>query len=477
MSTQLPDNQLSIRASCDRCRVQKLKCIVSPPKSKTSEVRCQRCIRAATECVFSRRSNSKRERVASEDLRPPSRKRSALPTPSQDGTAPIQPTALFDVDETPREWCEPNIQDMATVINPDLQFGGPTAHFMTPEPTPDFDMGLIDPNLHYQLPLQSLNNELLNLSHDLGLLTPEPEPMRSACYNFSPDLSPPSLAGSSVSSNSSVSALSDGQQTNPRRIAAKSLLTLSMTLEESLDQLANQTWQGGSRGSFDHYPVGSVLHLFQEFIDTVAGLRGLRLCDSFRDDQKDFNSGDLPFYPPKADEPTAWQNATPSSNSTSQLDASLMLIVLSCYATLTRICTIVLGHFKQHLKANTAHCTSAPPATTANKCDFTATTCLGELARPTESYTQIHTAASLLLELLEKATYALTPVRPTSQTSNHIAPGNFDVSSAIGAHMQPTDYPTASCLVESAAGLRSAFVELEEKSSELKELLRRKMRL
>ncbi|KAI1202364.1 hypothetical protein F5X97DRAFT_287474 [Nemania serpens] len=204
-------------------------------------------------------------------------------------------------------------------------------------------MGLIDPNIHYQLPLQSLNSELLHLSHDLSLPTLEAE----TAGLTGDKISSPSLAGSSASSTSIHSTVSDGQQMDPQRMATKSLLTFAMALEESLGKLANRTWeQGGSRSDFDHYPVGSVLHLFQEFIDIVAGLRKPRSRDHLRNDQRGFELGGLPFYRSKMDDPTAWQNTTPIANSTSQLDTSLVLLVLSCYATLTCIGTTVLGHFK-----------------------------------------------------------------------------------------------------------------------------------
>lgn len=386
---------------------------------------------------------------------------------------------LFDSDETQSEWCETSCQKVGAVRNNGLRFSGSNSPFVVPNSTLDFGMGLIDPSIHYQLPLQSFNSEFLYLTHDLSLPTPEAE----TAGLTGDKISSPSLTGSSASSTSTHSTISDGQQMDTRRMATKSLLTLAMTLEESLDKLANRTWeQGGSRSDFDHYPVGSVLHLFQEFIDIVDGLRKPRSRDHLRDDQQGFKPAGLPFYRSNVDEPTAWQNTTPFANSTSQLDTSLALLVLSCYATLTGIGTTVLGHFKQHLESDTGQRDDLPAATTVDKCDFTATTRLGELAMPTESYTQLHTAVSLLLEMLERATWALAPLvhHPTSPAPNAITSSNFDVSLAIGAQMQLADEraaPLCSCLRESAAGLLSASAELEGHSSELKDLLRRKMGL
>ncbi|KAI1126486.1 hypothetical protein F5Y10DRAFT_293725 [Nemania abortiva] len=478
MAAHLSTTQLSIRASCERCRLHKLKCIASPPNSSASGGRCQRCIRAATECVFSRRSNSKREPASSEDLCSLSQK-NTLPTSSPHSATLMQPPMLFDMNETQSEQRETSIQRAGAVIDPGLHFSSPNPQFVAHNPALDCDMGLIDPNIHYQLPLHSLDSQPLHLSIDLGLLTPEAETV-----GFTGDkISSPSPAGSSASSPSSSSTVSDGQQTYSRRVATKSLLNPALTLEESLDELANQAWeQEGSRSDFGHYPVGSVLHLFQEFIDTVTSVRELRSHDHLRDGQQDFKHGGLPFYRSEADEPMGWQNTTRFAKSTSQLDTSLVLLVLSCYATLTRIGTTVLGHFKRHLEGNTGQRDDLLAAITVDKCDFTATTRLGELAMRTESYTQIHAAFNLLLEMLERATWALAPTlhHPTSQASNGIPSGNFDVALAIEAQMQLADDRTAplcSRLRESEAGLLSSFAEREENSSELRDLLRRKMGL
>ncbi|KAI0870015.1 hypothetical protein GGS24DRAFT_505187 [Hypoxylon argillaceum] len=459
MSVHPSTTQLSIRASCERCRLHKLKCIASSPHSLTSEGRCQRCIRAATECVFSRRNNSKRSQTSLENPGSPSQK-NTLPTPGQDGSALMLPTTLFNLDETQND-------------NPGLQFSGSNTPFLPHNSALDCDMDFIAPSFHYQLPLQSLNSQPLHLTHGLGL-NPEAETAGLTGDNaFSP-----ALEGSSASSTLSPSTISDGQQTYPRRVATKSLLTLAMTLEESLDKLVKQTReQEDSRSDFDHYPVGSVLHVFQEFIDTIGGLKELRSRDHLHDDQQDFKHGGFPFCQLKADELTTRPNTTPFAKSTSQLDTSLVLLVLSCYATLTRIGDTVLGHFKQHLEGNTGQRDDQPATVAVSKCGFTAATRLGELAMRAGSYTQIHATVSLLLELLEKATSALAPLlhHPTSRASS-----KFDVALAIEAQMQLADERTAplcSCLREGAAGLLSSFAEREENSSELKDLLRKKMGL
>ena len=47
--------QQSIRSSCDRCRLQKLRCTVP-----TNAEKCERCARAKVDCVFSRRARTRR---------------------------------------------------------------------------------------------------------------------------------------------------------------------------------------------------------------------------------------------------------------------------------------------------------------------------------------------------------------------------------------------------------------------------------
>src|SRR6478752_7539933 len=56
-----PYNFPSVRASCDRCRFHKLKCIVNA-EDKSVQQKCARCIRAKVECVYSQRARPKRQK-------------------------------------------------------------------------------------------------------------------------------------------------------------------------------------------------------------------------------------------------------------------------------------------------------------------------------------------------------------------------------------------------------------------------------
>ncbi|KAM0317665.1 hypothetical protein ACHAO8_002216 [Botrytis cinerea] len=55
-----PYNFPSVRASCDRCQIHKLKCIVNA-EDKSVQQKCTRCIRPKVECVYSKRARPKRQ--------------------------------------------------------------------------------------------------------------------------------------------------------------------------------------------------------------------------------------------------------------------------------------------------------------------------------------------------------------------------------------------------------------------------------
>lgn len=57
-----PDSYLSMRASCDRCRFHKLKCVVNS-EGNPGRHECARCIRAKVECVYSQRARAKRQKT------------------------------------------------------------------------------------------------------------------------------------------------------------------------------------------------------------------------------------------------------------------------------------------------------------------------------------------------------------------------------------------------------------------------------
>ena len=55
-----PYNFPSVRASCDRCQIHKLNCIVNA-EDKSVQQKCTRCIRPKVECVYSKRARPKRQ--------------------------------------------------------------------------------------------------------------------------------------------------------------------------------------------------------------------------------------------------------------------------------------------------------------------------------------------------------------------------------------------------------------------------------
>lgn len=393
-----------------------------------------------------------------------------------DRSIATQPPSCLDFDGTQRLHEETAIQKLTTRAEAGFTFYGPSdhSHFTALHATSSgLEIDASDPTLRSAFPLQNLEDDIRVFPQKLCLPSPAGEKPALATY----DALPPASTDSQASTNSSSSTLPEGHRISSRRSATKLLLRLAANLQERLEALENGTWQqqGECWNDLDQYPVGSVLHLCQEFIDLGTALRASCCNDHFLGCQQGFRPSGYPVHFPEARSPAAGQNTTTSTEPAFHSDTSVTLILLSCYATLTAIGITVLGHFYQHLNTTTYRDDTAAVA----GCNFypAPTTRLGELSPSGESYTRIHMALNLLLDSLEKAKGAVAPVHTASQVpSNMPSP---DVTSSIEARMtrDRMTAPLYRSLIESIIDVQNTFTELEEKAAELKKLLRRKMGL
>jgi len=148
------------------------------------------------------------------------------------------------------------------------------------------------------------------------------------------------------------------------------LLALLSEMQQRLKMLKEGPWQFGSIRGLDDYPIGTVLHLSQQF-SVIVG----------------------PFL----SEPFNENTSTPSSSSDgTAVDALATLLVLSGYMSLMRIYSIVLGHFQTHLSQMPSHGQSLASSTTSP------TLQLGELpcANTAHGLGRIHTALCMLQDSL-----------------------------------------------------------------------------
>ncbi|RYP02275.1 hypothetical protein DL764_005859 [Monosporascus ibericus] len=472
-----PDTFLSIRTSCDRCRFQKLKCsIPASSEAPKGTICCQRCARAMVPCVFSRRNRSRRTTTDSYSDRKWSRTRSATglisdkrgvtatnchnpsisdargPSPVDEKISiiiPKGPTALeteaFSFEDG---WNQVSTQDT-------LALNG----------APGTD-GADDSSLGYAFQEDSAMDDMQLFTNGISLVVQDDGGELSlANYGVAPASS--DTSGDNNSSNGST-AFEANVVISERGNTIGMLLSLASDLYTRLEALENMPrQQRETLQALDGYPIGSVLHLSQEFTNIARALRKIRLGDE--SEQIDWMLGS-DLTPLGGDCITT---ATPSPC----VDTSTTLILLSCYVTLTQICTIILGHFQAHLNSQPASRIRA--ALTSAKVG--PQVCLGDLPTIDTPYSRIHMAVCMLLGSLSQAekvlglppqlrAAGLQPWGQGSATENKTFPDSLaeqDLASALGRWEELT----------SVTSIQESFTVLGKKVADIKELLREKMGL
>lgn len=475
MSDHLSANQVSLRLSCNRCRIQKLKCTIDPSKSSADKACYQRCIRASVDCVFGRRTKSKRNSTIL-DSQASDKRTSAMMLP--DGSTVVQSDRCSDLNNGQNSCDETPSQNLPTTAETDFALYSVTDHLQLDlEAASEIEVGNNDPILCFDFPSWSLEDDIRIFSSESGLLSPESD--RAGLAGHKPLT--PALAASRLSSSQGSSAISGSHEISSQPAATKLLLSLATKLQERLETLETSTWQQREIWhDLDQYPIGSVLHLCREFVDLGTALRRFRYSNHLPSHQREFQSSSYPICFPEAHSQGFGQETTLPTNSISHSDTSITLILLSCYVTLTRIGTTVLGHFYHYL--NTRIYPDEMNSGRGYGLHHSPSTRLGELSPASETYIRIHMAINLLLESLELAkcasvpAYSIQPIHTALEvTENRMPDPDFKslIESQIGRDKRTA--PLYWGLMESATGVQSAFIDLEEKAAELKSLLQAKM--
>lgn len=185
------------------------------------------------------------------------------------------------------------------------------------------------------------------------------------------------------------------------------LSALVAEMHESWRVLKEGPWTKAIHGhDLNDYPIGGVLHLSQEFANILHTISWTMDVSS----QMEANSrtpircaecniqGCVP--PPGKSSPNTHSSSlverpTPSIDTT---DTPTMLLIFSCYISLTRIYSIVFGHFQDYL--------SLLPSTFSQSTagvELRRGLQLGALPPTNEAYSRTHTAVRMLLDMLQCA--------------------------------------------------------------------------
>lgn len=185
----------------------------------------------------------------------------------------------------------------------------------------------------------------------------------------------------------------------PDAVPGQRLVTLMAKMQQCLQILEHGPWQNDSANSLDDYPVGTVLHLSQEF-SSIASPVLSRCCIMGTITPREYTSA--------TENTKDGQTRTTKPNEINgESDTVTTLLVLSGYMSLARIYSIVLGHFQTHLSSVPSnHHSSGVHSASTNP-----TMQLGELpstgAAPVLG--KIHTALRMLLAALHGVEEKLGP--------------------------------------------------------------------
>ncbi|XEU94840.1 hypothetical protein FSHL1_000124 [Fusarium sambucinum] len=375
-------NNQSIRSSCDRCRSHKLKCTVGQEDAS----RCIRCIRAQVTCVFGHRSQSKRStNVKKTDLK--------SGTNSQD-TASLQVSGT--VPDSPDLWVDRQEVREGLLIGSD---GGPS---------------MDDGHLWADL----------GTNHDLSLfdLTPSSLPTHNSQQQFSATdfCSVPMALHSTLSASNSqewqfdLSQYPDQTATAPHAIVQ--LSTLVAKIHETSKTLQESFWTSLSDSNqLKNYPIGRVLSLSQDFSTILECIWMSKTMDfkqpsSFaasenhgQDATSSFGIEDAldygEFLPTVGTSPGSSDLSTSTHSSVATaVDMPTMLLVLSCYTSLTKLYSLVFEHFESHL-SHLPHSFASHTACASPKWGLGLQ--LGELPSADETCTKVYTAVQILLDAFQ----------------------------------------------------------------------------
>ncbi|KAK7746563.1 hypothetical protein SLS62_009360 [Diatrype stigma] len=429
-------NQQSIRSSCDRCRFQKLKCTVLIDAEK-----CERCARAKVDCVFSRRAKARRlsdtQNQNVMDKRSSGHKHMPDPRPMELGS--ISPVILDSFSES-------RVNNDYPLLDSQLRYRG------TWDSSPFGGHGS-------DIAIDEIAHNMLYDREALGDYQPDHGRAEDNLFNFAVPSSFPdrhasqptapfgqeggrfayprahmpqgshSHHGGDPGRDSPTTGSEDGSSHAIPRLSA-----LVAEIYETCGMLKDSHWAANMHNpaAMNDYPIGRVLHLSQEFthvLQNMAWTTG-RLPSSDLDPMSPSDCVDPQIsssYPSSAyglaipisngsvigqsagileaglQERAAFASRqSPSPAGCGLIDAPVMLLVLSCFISLTKLYGIVFTHFESHLSG-------LPPASlsTGSAADIGLIRSrglqLGELPLLDETYSKTYTGVRMLLDTFQSA--------------------------------------------------------------------------
>jgi hypothetical protein len=453
---------LSIRTSCNRCRIQKLKCIVSEPPNSTAC--CQRCARALVPCIFGRRERKRRG------------------APSVDA---------------PRTSWPPSTQDIPTVLTHTLSPGTPGAdmggsELMLRRVTEDLSLpehyttsadhptrGERSTCMHqmdtmffghtYQNDTMFGDEELFGYFDPYGI--EQGEHMHGTHHEGTSQLTindwNPSFEYSESFAESSTIYKSKAGST--------ALLQFAADLHARLDALEKEpSWRRES-ASMNDYPIGSILQLSVKLRTLGTNLQVDDSSDDSTNDDRSrhtssttssANGNHLTITKPALPEDLDIINTTWNP----RFDTSVSLILLSCYVTLLQISTVVVGHFQEYLAQSNAE--SRAPSMVASHAFVV---CLGDLVPQHQPHDRIHTAIYMLLTSLGEVEDALC--LPPQVRHASVLHGMSDSDTFPSEQREDATTVMNWGTLPTIGGIRCILADLGRKVKETKGMLRQHMNL
>ncbi|KAI1120674.1 hypothetical protein F5Y10DRAFT_289479 [Nemania abortiva] len=412
---------ISIRSSCDRCRLHKLKCTISYKTTYAGSSPCDRCSRAKTTCVFSRRATPRR----------PDRTKISATKREDDGsgltavTHEADPGLYFQGSANKpllfgtqpcgtHDWNSSNVEGPPDIVVDDIGPVHPGIYFWNE----DGSIRTTGAEWRFPDPANFANPVILNKQDMRGGVIPIHN-----CRDDSPSkplLVPPDASKMGVSDGMSE----DGNVNRIRRLAnlIAEIADTRLTLEDSLPSHRSEV------SGLNDYPIGRVLHLSQQFINILSSG-----TPEIRNTQPLFAQGPaLSSAYPETQDPSSYYTqlrtthiasgdpsdaqadsfssllSTQSLNNNPSLqeplkiqecvDTSTMLIVLSCYVSLVKLYGIVFTHFEAYLNSLSTAETAPGPVESDLTCNRQLQ--LGELPTGDEACRKIIAATRILLSML-----------------------------------------------------------------------------
>ncbi|KAI0802807.1 hypothetical protein GGR55DRAFT_663902 [Xylaria sp. FL0064] len=427
MSLEDSTGQRSIRSSCDRCRLHKLKCTISYSGAYAEPHPCDRCGRAKAACVFSPRVTAKRL----------NRSAKTSPAKKRNGSLSAIEVAAFD----------PNIPG----TDSRLQEGAVNQH-------PPLDT---DPERTHIWNDHRLDNHSSAALDDIELIDPEIFEGQGDTHGTPADWQVPDLTITGIrskqdtlgasftchssgrldrsSAKSSPSFLPDVSETGAGDVATEDenmttvsrLANLLAEISDTSNALEESAWPHQSEtDGLNNYPIGRVLHLSQQYIKILSrkisqietiqesvtpGLLSPVTCLEF---SKPFSPchwlsfarsirGDLTISHGEGSEQQNLSHSIygdypdPKPTGQESVDTPTLLLALNSYISLIKLCGIVFTHFEAYVVNLSGM--RPQPESMGGDLICSRQLQLGELPSWDENYRKVISAIRILISMIESA--------------------------------------------------------------------------